>query len=275
MNKDEILKAIQRCAKKLQRNPTSYDLRKMAGITKHVLSERCGSLRQALTSAGLQPAGHGFPQAHSTLLLDWASVTRKIGKIPTMQEYRHAGRFSKESFHRNWRSVPEEFVRFAREGRAEADWEDVLKMIAAKAMNEREAVPKSRQRPSRSSSVWRDRPIYGAPLPLPELVHEPVNESGVIYAFGILARRLGFAVHRIQNAFPDCEAMREVAKGQWQPVRIEFEFESRNFLLHKHDPKGCDLIVCWVHNWPECPMEVIELSKVARSFAADFADGRR
>jgi glucokinase len=45
-------------------------------------------------------------------------------------------------------------------------------------MNEREAVPKSRQRPSRSSSVWRDRPIYGAPLPLPELVHEPVNESG-------------------------------------------------------------------------------------------------
>jgi len=23
---------------------------------------------------------------------------------------------------------------------------------------------------------------------------------------------------------------------------------------------GCDLIVCWVHNWPECPVEVIELS---------------
>ncbi|HKV93584.1 MAG TPA: hypothetical protein VJW20_13640 [Candidatus Angelobacter sp.] len=33
-----------------------------------------------------------------------------------------------------------------------------------------------------------------------------------------------------------------------------------------HDPKKCDVIVCWVHNWPECPkhIEVIELSKVIR-----------
>jgi hypothetical protein len=56
---------------------------------------------------------------------------------------------------------------------------------------------------------------------------------------------------------------------------LNFELESRNFLLHKHDPKGCDLIVCWVHNWPECPLEVIELSKVVRELAADYADGRR
>jgi len=33
-----------------------------------------------------------------------------------------------------------------------------------------------------------------------------------------------------------------------------------------HDPKKCDIIVCWVHNWPECPewIEVIELSRVVR-----------
>jgi hypothetical protein len=28
-----------------------------------------------------------------------------------------------------------------------------------------------------------------------------------------------------------------------------------------HDPNGCDIIVCWEHNWPECPLEVIELKK--------------
>jgi hypothetical protein len=63
-----------------------------------------------------------------------------------------------------------------------------------------------------------------------------------------------------------CDAMRETAKGQWQPVKVEFELESRNFLKHKHDPNGCDVIVCWVHNWPECPahIEVIELSKVMK-----------
>jgi hypothetical protein len=29
---------------------------------------------------------------------------------------------------------------------------------------------------------------------------------------------------------------------------------------------GAEIIVCWEHNWPECPegIEVIELSKVVR-----------
>jgi len=32
-------------------------------------------------------------------------------------------------------------------------------------------------------------------------------------------------------------------------------------LLHGHEWSECDLIVCWEHNWPECPVEVIELKK--------------
>ena len=32
-------------------------------------------------------------------------------------------------------------------------------------------------------------------------------------------------------------------------------------MRHMHDPNGCDIIVCWEHNWPECPLEVIELKK--------------
>jgi hypothetical protein len=28
-----------------------------------------------------------------------------------------------------------------------------------------------------------------------------------------------------------------------------------------HDVKGCNMIICWRHNWPECPMEVLELKK--------------
>jgi hypothetical protein len=47
--------------------------------------------------------------------------------------------------------------------------------------------------------------------------------------------------------------------GHWQMVKIEFEHESRNFLLHGHKPEKCHLIVCWRHNWEECPLEVIEL----------------
>ena len=56
--------------------------------------------------------------------------------------------------------------------------------------------------------------------------------------------------------------MRLVGPGKCQRVRIEFEYESRNFLRHMHEASRCDVIVCWVHNWPECPLEVIELSKL-------------
>ena len=105
--------------------------------------------------------------------------------------------------------------------------------------------------------------VYGAPLGLAAMAHAPTNEDGVIFLFGVLAAELGFRVERIQRGFPDCEAKREVAPGKWEWARIEFEFESRNFKEHRHDPKGCDVIVCWRHNWPDVPegLEVVELSR--------------
>jgi hypothetical protein len=68
-------------------------------------------------------------------------------------------------------------------------------------------------------------------------------------------------VTRVQTEFPDCEAMWEILPEKWQRVRIEFEYESKNFLRHFHQARECDLIVCWTHNWPECPLEVVELKK--------------
>jgi hypothetical protein len=76
-----------------------------------------------------------------------------------------------------------------------------------------------------------------------------------------MAVPLGFLILKIQTEFPDCEALRVAGKDRNRPVKIEFELESRNFLRHMHDPNGCDIIVCWEHNWPECPLEVIELKK--------------
>jgi hypothetical protein len=121
----------------------------------------------------------------------------------------------------------------------------------------------------RNSTPSSQKPAFwaGPPLQMAELAHAPVNELGVVFVFGAMARRLGFIVHRLQAGFPDCIAMREMAPGQWQRVRIEFEFESRNFLRHRHRVDRCDLIVCWRHNWRECPLEVIalrdEIAKIA------------
>jgi hypothetical protein len=112
--------------------------------------------------------------------------------------------------------------------------------------------------------VLPDRPLLGAPMHTTRLTHAPVNEMGVSMLFAMWARKLGFIIESVQAAFPDCRAKMEVTPGRWQDVRIEFEYESRSFAEHGHDPRGCDLIVCWRHNWKGCPpgLMVLELSKV-------------
>lgn len=99
---------------------------------------------------------------------------------------------------------------------------------------------------------------YGPFLNFRGLQHAPINEQGVVFLFGIVAHELGYVVESVTSAFPDCEAKRRVG-ANWERVRIEFEFKSRNFHDHSHDPTGCDVIVCWEDNWPDAPCLVVEL----------------
>ena len=112
-----------------------------------------------------------------------------------------------------------------------------------------------------------ERPTYGEPLNFPTLRHEPVKEQGVVLLFGMVAKHLGYVVESVQAGFPDCEAKRQIGPKRWQRVNIEFEFESRNFRDHGHPLTGCDVIVCWRHNWHDCPahIEVLDLSTLLKS----------
>ncbi|MDP9350006.1 MAG: hypothetical protein M3P51_00450, partial [Chloroflexota bacterium] len=105
---------------------------------------------------------------------------------------------------------------------------------------------------------------YGAPINFRGLRHAPINEQGVVYLFGMVSYELGLIVEAVQAAFPDCEAKRciDPRRDRWQRVRVEFEYRSSNFKDHGHDPAGCDMIVCWEHNWPDCPLEVLELRSI-------------
>jgi hypothetical protein len=115
--------------------------------------------------------------------------------------------------------------------------------------------------------IYKDRPVMGEPFDRSPMTNAPVNELGVMVLFGMVAARLGLQVESVQGKFPDCLAKRWVAPGKWQHLRIEFEYESKNFKLHGHDPKGCDMIVCWRHNWKDCPaeIEVVELCRLVGS----------
>lgn len=93
------------------------------------------------------------------------------------------------------------------------------------------------------------------------LVYSPLNENGVIFLFGKVVEDLNMYIEEIKPGFPDCIARRFVGKG-WERVAVEFEYKSSNFKIHKHDPHKCDIIVCWEHDWKDCPLEVLELKEI-------------
>src|SRR6185437_8293460 len=160
----------------------------------------------------------------------------------------------------NWTQVPLGLKHYIEEQGKSEEYKDVLEIIAG-FEREREGrdwgLPPVY--PVKNPGLIPGRQVYGPLLrPFPAM-HGPTEEQGVIYLFGTMSERLGFVVLHIQKAFPDCEALRLVGEDRCQRVIIEFEYESLNFVKHGHDASKCDIIVCWRHNWPECPIEVLEL----------------
>ncbi|MCU1333863.1 MAG: hypothetical protein JWM08_2855 [Candidatus Angelobacter sp.] len=266
VTKEEIIAAIRNCADELGRVPTVAELKAMRRVTLRTIRRFFGRYADALREAGFDPHGAGYKLDLDTLFQDWAGVARRVGKLPGLVEYSKESRYSVGPLltrFGGWTEVPRGLLQFVREKGLENEWGDVLKMLEAHEDRKRCADKSS------STAITRckkERPLYGAPLTPLGLVHAPTNEMGVVYLCGMMSGQLGLVVTRIQPEFPDCEVMQEVENGRWQRRDAEFEYESRNFLLHKHDPNECDMIICWVHNWPECPewIEVVELSREMR-----------
>jgi len=148
-------------------------------------------------------------------------------------------------------------------GRAQAfdgEWNDVLELVSDHLTGEGTAKRSmtGSDAASRRNTATGTK-IYGTPMAGAPLIFCPTNEAGVGVLFGAVAPDLGFSILHVQEGFPDCEAMREIEPGRCRRERIEFEWQSRNFLRHLHPLDGCDLIVCWEDNWPDATVEVLEL----------------
>jgi hypothetical protein len=266
MTKEQLMAAITEITEKLGHVPSYAELMKTGKVSGRQIVKHFATYTRALRACNLERVCGGNKLPLERLFLDWATVTRQLGKIPSKAEFAQMGKHSDtplKSRFGSWGQVPRYLRRYIEEQGRTEEWKDVLALIREYEHGqdgmEMAATPECEQKKPR---VMTDRPVYGPLIRPYPMIHGPMNESGVLYLFGTVSERLGFVVTLIQTGFPDCLALRLVDVDRWQPVRIEFEYESRNFLRHLHDPSGCDIIVCWKHNWPECPLEVIELSKV-------------
>ena len=105
--------------------------------------------------------------------------------------------------------------------------------------------------------------IVGERIDLPILNYAPLNEMGVVILFGYYMKDLGFShLEEIRSGFPDAIGMQSIDGKKYKRIRIEFEYRSKNFQLHNHPVNGCDVIVCWEHDWTNCPLKVIELRTI-------------
>jgi hypothetical protein len=103
--------------------------------------------------------------------------------------------------------------------------------------------------------------IVGQPMELRVMRWTPTNEMGVVALFVEFRKELGFPIIEIiRMGYPDAAVFQNSRKGHVRKY-IEFEFKSSGFKAHLKDPRKCDYVVCWEHDWKACPQPVIELSK--------------
>lgn len=260
LTKEGIINTIIDCTAKAGHVPGLAELKKRTGLVRQDMTRFFGNYTGALKACGLTKTGPGMIIETQDLILDWAKVARALKKIPTVYEYERDGLYTEVPFRGRFgmfSKVLKAMKRYARENELEGEWQDVLELINNHGKSKKLTQQKIWGRPK--SKIMPEQPVYGRLLRPSPLVCAPINEQGVIFLFGALAEKMGFQMLRIQTEYPDGEALRMITENRLQRVRIEFEFESRNFRRHNHDPALCDLIVCWEHNWPESPIEVIEL----------------
>jgi hypothetical protein len=267
VTKEEIIAMVQELEAKLGRAPRSPEFYKHTRISAQQMRRNFGGFTRMLAASGVKWLGQGVSLPLKLLFLDWAEVTRKTGKIPTKADYAMEGRYSVQPYirrYKSWANVPQGMQDFAIRDGLQDEWQDVLKIIREhlKDAGTSPGAADGRRRKGRRA----DRPVYGRPMFAP-FSFAPINEQGVLFVFGVVAQELGFTITRVQTEFPDVEAMRETGPNQCQRMHLELEYESRNFLTHMHPLDGCDGIVCWIDNWPECPLEVIELKSVVEKLA--------
>ncbi|MEW6356612.1 MAG: hypothetical protein AB1696_09815 [Planctomycetota bacterium] len=244
------------------------DFVRESGIPKHQIYSLFpeGGWSAVLSEAGLNTGGSGYALEDDDLLNEFHRVVTELGKIPSWNLFQSRAKISGDTIRRRFGGTQGTLKRYRSWLEENSPDSPLLELIGSKSRHEIPAPPEGNIRRTETSQVW-DRttgPEFGAPISFRGLTHAPINEQGVVYLFGMVSYELGFIVEAIQPSFPDCEAKRCVdsKRNRWQRVRIEFEYESSNFRQHGHDPQQCDLIVCWEHDWQDCPIEVLELRTV-------------
>ena len=255
---DALIKELQRVADLLKKqNITANEFKKYGNIGVTTILRRFSSWNKALEKAGLEII-HRVNISDDEIFQDIDRVWGKLGHKPYYDEFNKLSKFSSGLLEKHFGSylkALEAYINW-RNQRSDNSPNIIHNNESSENINYTFSGPKSKSR----------RRKYGSLVNFRGMQHAPLNELGVVFLFGMISKELGFIVEAISNDYPDCEAKKYDPQSKtWGKIAIEFEFSSSNFKKHGHDPNICDLIVCWENDWKDCPIDVLELSKIIKN----------
>lgn len=276
LTREQIIAAAREAAGQVQGPLTLSDFIRLTGITEYYIEREFpeGRWGEVKSLANLERHYKDRdPLSDDELLSEFHRVATEVGDIPTWAVFSSRARISRSVVTRRFGGLRGTLIRYH-------DWLQQncpnSSLLAQLQTRSRHEVPPAPPPPSTVSSApsspsWSrlEGPQFGRPIDFRGLRHAPINEQGVVFLFGMVSYELGFIVEAVHDSYPDCEAKRciDSRNQRWQRVRIEFEYRSGNFRDHGHNPAGCEVIVCWEHDWHECPIEVVELRRVIDELA--------
>ena len=262
-----ILNELKRVAEEIAPEPIrKRSFLQLSSATQRQVRKHFESWNAALAEAGLEPAPLGPRRQLSDDVLMGAlgDLWTSRGKRPTEDAMNREGKYSVKPYRDRWGSFSKAVAYYVNHNgmpkTPSVTPSSPDSFSASKPLGRGGATMRSAPT-HKPAQPRQQRLLVGEPIDFRGLRYAPVNEQGVVYLFGMVSHELGFLVETVRTKYPDCEGKRRLdAEGEhWEHIRIEFEYRSKNFLDHSHAPEQCELIVCWIHDWPDSPIEVLEL----------------
>lgn len=277
ITKEQIIQQIQAIASRRgQKCVRQSDWKKHASISLSSVRYHFGNWNSAIEAAGLDPTDtsettrRALTIDDNVLLSDLLRLEQDFGKV-NGSIINGKGKYSERPYRKRWGTIAKAVhaakaalqagtiglpPRGTEVGQHDTD-------TPPEQSDGRQLTPGTGLHIPVTKRGSKRRSVVGEPINFRGMRFAPVNEQGVVYLFGMVSQELGFLVESVRVKYPDCEGKRCCDKEQnlWEHIYIEFEYKSSNFVEHGHDVDDCDIIVCWIHDWKDCPIEVLELRK--------------
>jgi len=249
-----LIDDVKRVAKKLNKETvTMSEYREHGEYHPTTIRRRLGSWFTVLELAGLEDSRSRLKISIEALFSNLEDVWRHLGRRPKCTELKAPlSKYCAGTYDHKFGSYSNALRQFDEYQHNKRDPRDSC------LVNKTQVIHKKT-----NNSIAREGCgtgfTYGTLINFRGFQHAPVNESGVVFLFSKVSDDLGFLVESIRSNFPDCECKYKVGKNKWKKGFIEFEYKASNFKAHGHDESKVDFIVCWINDWDDCPVKIVEL----------------